>query len=95
MNLTEQTVKSTKVYVTVFVEFDKTGNMKPIRLVWEDGEKFDIDRVLDVCPAAAMKAGGQGDRYTVRIRGKESFLFFEHNSVCGGSNTGRWFVERR
>ncbi|NCU27734.1 hypothetical protein EOM86_13630 [Candidatus Nomurabacteria bacterium] len=75
--MTEQTVKSTKVYVTVFVEFDKTGNMKPIRLVWEDGEKFDIDRVLDVCPAAAMKAGGQGDRYTVRIRGKESFLFFK------------------
>ena len=27
--------------------------------------------------AAALKAGGQGDRYTVQINGHQSYLFFE------------------
>lgn len=42
-----------------------------------------------------MKAGGQGDRYTVRIRGKQSYLFFERSTNLTGNNIGRWFVERK
>ncbi len=93
--MVENSTKSTKVYVDVIVAFDKMGSLKPLQLIWEDGKKFNIDRVLDVRPAAAMKAGGQGDRYTVRIQGKESFLFFERNPLNGGMTPGRWFVERR
>lgn len=54
-----------------------------------------IDRILDIRQAAAMKAGGQGDRYTVRIRGKQSYLFFERSTNLTGNNIGRWFVERK
>ena len=85
--------KPNKTYVPVQVIFDKNGNMKPSALAWEDGTVFEIDRVLAVKQAAAMKAGGQGDRYTIRIRGKETYLFFEHSA--SGSTLGRWFVERR
>ena len=42
-----------------------------------------------------MKAGGQGDRYTVWIRGKQSYLFFERSGVLSGNNLGRWFVEAK
>jgi hypothetical protein len=42
-----------------------------------------------------MKAGGQGDRYTVMINGHQSYLFFERNASLTGNNIGRWFVERR
>ena len=42
-----------------------------------------------------MKAGGQGDRYTVRIGGKQSYLFFERSPNQTGSSIGRWFVERK
>ena len=45
-------------------------------------------------PAAAQKAGGQGDRYTVRIGGRESYLFFERGTAKDPF-VGRWFVERR
>jgi len=45
-----------------------------------------VDRVLDVRPAASLKAGGAGTRYTVRIRGRQTYLFREED---------RWFVERR
>ena len=43
-----------------------------------------IDRVLDVRRAASLKAGGIGLRYTIRIHGKATHLYFEDP---------QWFVE--
>jgi len=37
----------------------------------------------------------QGDRYTFRIQGRDTYLFFEGNASIGGNNIGRWFLERR
>ncbi|RHO08850.1 MULTISPECIES: hypothetical protein [Clostridium] len=84
-----------KVYVDVIAQFNSEGVLIPLSLTWEDGEKFDIDRVTDIRQAAAMKAGGQGDRYTIWIGGRQSYLFFERNHSLTGNNLGRWFVERR
>lgn len=89
------TANPIKVYVAVKTDFTEEGTMIPREITWEDGEKFEIDRVTDIRQAAAMKAGGQGDRYTVRIRGKQSYLFFERSANQTGNNIGRWFVERR
>ena len=86
---------SPKVYVAVKADFNEDGIMLPRELTWEDGTRYEIDRVLDIRQAAAMKAGGQGDRYTVRIRGKQSYLFFERSTNQTGNQLGRWFVERR
>ena len=54
-----------KVYVDVTARFNSEGVLIPLSLTWEDGEEFEIDRVTDIRQAAAMKAGGQGDRYTI------------------------------
>ena len=87
--------KAPKVYVSVRVEFDEDGIMLPRELTWEDGEKFEIDRVLDIRQAPALKVGGQGDRYTIMVKGKQSYLFFERSANLTGNVIGRWFVERR
>ena len=79
----------------VEVRFDENGEMLPHIIIWEDGKKYEIDRVTDIRPAPAMKAGGQGDRYTIWIGGKQSYLFFERAATVTGCNLGRWFVERR
>ena len=84
-----------KVYVAVKVDFNEDGIMLPRTITWENGHEYEIDRVLDIRQAAAMKAGGQGDRYTVRINGKQSYLFFERSTSQTGNNIGRWFVERK
>ena len=84
-----------KVYVDVTAKFNSDGFLIPIGLTWEDGTVFEIDRVTDIRQAAAMKAGGQGDRYTIWVRGKQSYLFFERSCSLTGNNLGRWFVERR
>jgi len=79
-----------RIYVGVSVDYDADGTMIPAVLKWEDGTRFEIDRVLDV-RRAASDAGSMGMRYTVRILGHERRLFFEDTY----SETGRprWFVE--
>ena len=89
------TTKNPKVYVSVRAEFDEDGIMLPRELTWEDGEKFEIDRILDIRQAPALKAGGQGDRYTIMVHGVQSYLFFERSTNLTGNIIGRWFVERR
>ncbi len=84
-----------KVYVPVEVGFDADGRMIPRSITWEDGTTYAIDKVTDIRPAPAMKAGGQGDRYTVWIGGRQSYLFFERYASVSGCNLGKWFVERR
>lgn len=75
-----------RAYVKVVVEVSAEGNVRPMEVEWEDGRRFEVDRLLDVRRAAATKAGGQGMRYTVRILGRETYLF---------EDDGRWFVEAR
>ena len=55
--------KPLKVYVAVKADFAADGTMFPRIITWEDGEKYEIDRVSDIRQAPVLKAGGQGDRY--------------------------------
>jgi hypothetical protein len=73
-----------KVFVQVIAEHNVEGQIKPLSITWEDGRVFEVDRLLDVRMAASLKAGGQGIRYTCRIRGKQVYLFHDD---------GRWFME--
>ena len=88
-------MSTSKVYVEVTTVTSPEGLMLPRSLVWEDGRTFVIDRVTDIRQAAAMKCGGQGDRYTVWINGQQSYLFFERSASLSGNVIGQWFVERR
>ncbi|HHT94225.1 MAG TPA: hypothetical protein PLI11_05340 [Clostridia bacterium] len=78
-------MKVKKVFVEVIAKFDPDGVVTPLAIIWEDGRRFEIDRVLDMRRAASLKAGGIGIRYTCRIRNKETYLYYE------GPN---WFVEQ-
>lgn len=90
---------SPKVYVSVLTSFDYEGKMLPENLTWEDGTVYDIDRIIDIRPSAALKAGSGGDRYTIFVNGKQTYLFFERCAEFFESResdvVGRWFVERK
>lgn len=75
-----------KRYVPVVVRFDTTGKMRPVLIEFDESHKYPVDQILDVRRAACQSVGGVGDRYTCRIRGQESYLWFE---------MGRWFVAAR
>ena len=75
-----------QAYVSVNVDIDEEGSLHPRFIRWEGGLIFQIDQVLYKCRAASKKVGGGGIRYTVMIRGKESYLFHEGD---------KWFVEAK
>lgn len=94
-----ESIRDPKVTVEVLVAFQRNGDMVPKEIIWiDDNEEkihYPIEKVKDVCQAAAEKAGGQGDRYTIKVNGRETYLFFERSAKLNGRVIGTWFVERR
>ena len=85
-NVKEKESKSEpKIYVNVVAAFSSDGRIRPMCIVWEDGRKFPIDKVIDIRRAASLKAGGTGLRFTCQIGGGQHYLFYEDNY--------KWFVE--
>ncbi len=82
-----------KIYVKVDATFEIDGSIVPKYMYWQDGRKFEVQKILDVRRAASLKAGGTGLRYTCKIEGYQRYLFLEDcikaNSVFGA----KWFVE--
>lgn len=75
-----------KVYVEVQLTVSPEGDIRPNTIKFEDGTVYEIDRLRHRCRAHATKVGGTGIRYTVVIRGQETYLF---------EDDGKWFVEAR
>ena len=78
--------KRTREHVIVRAEHSVDGEVKPLAIKWGDDLWYEIDRASKPQQAAALKAGGQGLRYTVKIKGRETFLFYDN---------GMWFVEAK
>lgn len=72
-----------KRYVDVIVRMKKDRQMIPLRLVWDNGREYEIDRICSV-EKRASEVGGVGIRYEVRICGQMRYLFYEKD---------RWFIE--
>ena len=81
-----QTASCRKAYVSVNLDVDKEGVFYPRLIRWDNGLVFQIDQILYKCRASSKKVGGGGIRYTVMIKGKETFLFREGE---------KWVVEAR
>lgn len=85
--------KPERVYVNVVLSVDSTGFMKPSAIKWTDGRTFDIERIRDFRPASTAGNDINGDCYTVVIKGKDRYLFFEEANPHFSGRPGRWFVE--
>ena len=72
-----------KRFVPVTVRFDKEGKCRPLEIEFDRDHHYHVDKLLDVKRAACQEVGGVGTRYTVRIQGKETYLWEEK---------GKWFV---
>ena len=75
-----------KTCVCVKAYFNKEGVIIPELVIWEDGRRFKIDRIIEKRPAASLKGGGSGIRYTCRIGGSQAYLYLD------GS---KWFVDKK
>ena len=75
-----------KKYVEVVADFSPEGEVRPLCIVWDTGVRYQIDRVLDARQAHSLKTGGTGIRYTIRVGGHDTCLWYEGPP---------WFVEAR
>lgn len=78
-------------YVDVIVKFTKEGQIRPLKVLWDDGSEFEIEKLQKIDRIASTTGGGNL-RYKCIIEGRERYLWFEEfyfNQVIGG----RWFVE--
>jgi hypothetical protein len=75
-----------KVYVEVNADFTSDGKVLPCSFVWEDGRCFEVDRIINIQRVASLKVGGIGLRYTIRVLGKETYMWYEENE-------SKWFME--
>lgn len=80
--------KMRKVYVKVNADHSPDGKVTPNYFLWENGHRYEIDRVLDIRRAASLRAGGIGLRYTIRVLGKQTYMWLEDSSL-------RWFMETK
>lgn len=75
-----------KKYVDVITEFTVDGKILPLEVLWDDGKRYEVDKILSVDRRASLKVGGAGIRYTCQINGIRTFLYLEEN---------KWFVEAK
>ena len=73
-----------KKFLSVVTLYDLSGNISPLFVVWDNGVKYKIDRVIQRCPAASLKSGGSGIRYTCLFNNQKRYLFLDQN---------KWFIE--
>ena len=67
-----------KQFVDVICVHYKNGKVWPVL-------KYPIDEISEIRPAASLKNGGSGLRYTCRIRASWRHLFLDND---------KWFIER-
>ena len=63
--------------VSVIASMQPNGVVIPQILIWENGKKYAIDKVLDIRKKASTKGGGMGLRYTCRFRNHERYLWLD------------------
>jgi len=90
MELQSYLANKFKAYVDVNVDHMADGRVLPRSIVWEDGRRYAVDRIIDIRPAVSLKAGGCGLRYTIRVGEKETCMYLEEDH-----GVSRWFMERK
>ena len=71
-------------YISVIAEMSTDGIPKPLEIIWETGQHFSIDKILDIRKKASTKGGGAGLRFFVSIKGQNRYLFLKDD---------KWFIE--
>ena len=73
-----------KEYIKVCAVFTKDGKIVPKSFLYSDGNKYKIDRIIDVKNRKASKSGGSGMCYELVIQGQTKYLYMDDN---------KWYIE--
>ena len=75
-----------KQYVRVSGTWEKDGLFNPLFVLWDNGAKYRIERIIQCCPAIGKDMRPRGLRYTCLFAyGQKRYLYFIDN---------HWFIEK-
>ncbi len=77
-----------KICVEVSARFPAGGGMIPVEIVWADGKRYKVDRVISASKAPRSVQAVLPVRYTVVVGGAIKLLYFEPQGES-------WFVEAK
>lgn len=77
-----------KKYVDVVSLTTSDGLVTPRQIIWEDGRRYTVHKVLDRRQAHSLKTGGTGMRYTVQVGKTQTYLYYDDYRHA-------WFVEAK
>ncbi len=77
-----------KKYVDVVSLTTSDGLVTPRQIIWEDGRRYTVRKVLDRRQAHSLKTGGAGMRYTVQVGDAQTYLYYDDYRHA-------WFVEAK
>lgn len=75
-----------KQYVEVIATHHIDGSVRPQKIIFSAGPTFDVEDVKGVTKVKTLSTLEIANRYTVVVKGKETFLY-EYG--------GKWFVEMK
>lgn len=71
-----------KKYVTVTVEVDADGIIRPLMILWDDGRQWKVTKVLHTCTPSHREF--EGIRYTIIVGRAVKYLYRDGQ---------RWYVD--
>ena len=71
-------------YIDVIALMPSNGKVIPKSIIWETGQVFEIDKVIDIKRLASTKGGGAGIRFLCQIKDQRKSIFL---------NGYTWFIE--
>lgn len=87
-------MENCKIYVSVEALFGLDGTVIPKRIFWENGQIFEIDKILEVRNACSLHSEGAGVRYKIKIGQNIRYLFCEGQNAMKHHAFCRWFVSQ-
>ena len=75
-----------KQYVEVIATHHIDGSVRPQQIIFSAGPIYDVEDVKGVKKVKTLSTLEIANRYTVQVKGKETFLY---------EDCGKWFVEMR
>lgn len=70
--------------ITVIAKMQPDKTIIPLSLIWENGQIYEIDKVVSIDKKASVNGGGMGLRYTCKINGHTKYIWLDDKI---------WFVE--
>lgn len=76
-----------KRFIDVICLNDRSGKLRPLTLIWDENNKYEITKILEIKPLSLLSSNQTGLKYTCLFSTN-----IKHNLYL---DKGKWYVEEK